>query len=115
VEIFQGLAVFVPVSLAGMTCGPPCQRSKEKGRVPVRDAGDAGPWADSGRGLKRSPRPFSHFPIYFSFLFLFCFLCNFAKQFQIDFKQLFLTFVNHFPCLLHFREMFESHNSQGFW
>jgi hypothetical protein len=45
-----------------------------------------GPWADSGPRPIRSPRPFS----YFSFLFLFffsVFVCNFAKQFQIGFKQ----------------------------
>jgi hypothetical protein len=87
--------------------GLTCQRRKRKERVPVRGAGDAGPWADSGRGLKHSPRPFSRF------LFLF-FLCNFAKQFQIDLNRFFLAFVNHFPYLLHFREMFESHNSQDF-
>jgi hypothetical protein len=92
---------------------PLVSEEKEKERIPVRDAGDAGPWADSGRGLKRSPRPFLIF-LFFFFFFCFSFVI-FAKQFQIDFKQLFLTFVNHFPCLLHFREMFESHNSQRFW
>jgi hypothetical protein len=76
--------------------GPACQRRKEKEGIPVRDAGDAGPWAYSGRGLKRSPRPFLIFLFIFSFHFLF-FLSNFAKQFQIDFKQLFLDFCESFP------------------
>jgi hypothetical protein len=62
------------------------QQEKERERLPVRDAGDAGPWANSGRGLKRSPRPFSPFPFYFLFSFFLIFLCIFAKQFQIDFK-----------------------------
>jgi hypothetical protein len=72
------------------------QREKERERLPVRDAGDAGPWANSSRGLKHSPRPFCPFPFYFLFSFFLIFLCNFAKQFQIDFKQLF-DFCKLFP------------------
>jgi hypothetical protein len=91
-----------------------CQREKERERLPFRDAGDAGPWADSGRGLKRSPRRFSPFPFYFLFsfsVFSFVILQNNLKLILNSF----LNFVNYFPCLLHFREMFESHNSQRFW
>jgi hypothetical protein len=76
---------------------PLVSEEKEKERIPVRDAGDAGPWANSGRGLKRSPRPFLIFLFIFSSLF-FCFsFVIFAKQFQIDFKQLFFDFCESFP------------------
>jgi hypothetical protein len=93
--------------------GPAISEKKERERLPFRDAGDAGPSANSVRGLKRSPRPFSPFPFYFIFFFYFSF-----EILQNNFKLIlnsFLTFVNYFPCLLHFREMFESHNSQRFW
>jgi hypothetical protein len=69
VEIFQGLTVFVPVSLAGMTGGT--SLSAAGGWRAHTDLGKKGdrPWARSWRGPECCPAAFSSFS--FSFLFSF--------------------------------------------
>jgi hypothetical protein len=74
---------------------PLVSEEKRGGRIPVRERRKMGCGLLLLLGWKLSPWPFSHFPIYFSFLFLF-FLCNFGKQLQNNFK-LVLKHVKYFP------------------
>jgi hypothetical protein len=64
---------------------PLVSEEKRGGRIPVRERRKMGRGLLLLLGWKLSPWPFSRFPIYFSFLFLF-FLCKFGKQLQNNFK-----------------------------
>jgi hypothetical protein len=92
--------------------GTHCQCEQGGRRVPIRAGGFARPWAVSGHGMERFPRPFSPC-LFFIFIFLF-FFCRSCKTPPNNSKQL-LNFCKIFsPICLNYRERFDSSNSQNF-